>query len=239
MRVTVCAIQTRASLRTGDVQRMVPEDAQLVVLPAQVQVDGATLARACNTYVASRDKLALLHNPDGELILEQPETFGHKLGDSAHVVETEIGKLGLLCGRDVMRPEVSRALAIKGATLLVHSSQQLGKFVEMAWLSGLWREVQANQVFGVEAARVGDGCEGRSAVLAPLEMTEARNGVLAVADSDVDECVLVAELDFHERLAVIDDYPIFNFFNVPLYRKELIGVECEWPSPAPVTGRLT
>jgi predicted amidohydrolase len=228
MRVTVCAIQTRASLRTGDVRRLVPEDAQLVVLPAQIQVDGSALARACNAYVASRDKLAQLHNPDGELILEQPETFGHKLGDSAYVAETEIGNIGLLCGRDVMRPEVSRALALKGASLLLYSSQQLGKFVEMAWLSGLWREVQANQVFGVEAARVGDGYEGRSAVLAPLEMSEERNGVLALADSEVDACVLVAELDFHERLAVIDDYPIFKYFNAPLYRRELIGVECAW-----------
>lgn len=233
MRITVCAIQSRASLRAGDVQRLVPAAAQLVVLPPQIQVDGATLARSLQAYIATRDQSACLYNPHGECILEQTETFGHALRTSAHVVETEIGTIGLLCGRDVMRPEVSRAQAIKGATLLVHSSQQVGRFVEMAWLSGLWREVQGNQVFGIEAARIGDGYEGRSCVLAPIEMTEQRDGILVAAETEMNAATVVAELDFHARQNVIEAYPIFNYFNAPLYQRELGTIECGWPIDRP------
>jgi predicted amidohydrolase len=219
-------MQVRASLRTGDVARLVPEEAQLIVLPPHSAVDGATLARNLRCHVAMRDKLAVLYDPAGEIMLEQPETFGHALRESAKTVDTEIGCIGLLAGRDVMRPEVSRALALKGATLLLHSSQHVGPFVEMAWLSGLWRECQNNTVFGVEAARVGDGYEGRSAITVPIDMTDRRDGLLAVADTTAEACVVMAELDFHERLTVVDANPMR--FNSALYRKSLEGVECEW-----------
>ena len=228
MRVNVCALQVRASLRTGDVARLAPEEAQLLVLPPHVAVDGATLARNLHCYVAMRDKLATLYDPHGDILLEQPETFGHALHESAKTVDTEIGCIGLLCGKDVMRPEVSRALALKGATLLLHSSQHIGPFVEMQWLSGLRRECQNNTVFGMEAARVGDGYEGRSAITVPIDMTDQRDGLLAVADTTAESCVVLAELDFHERLTVIESNPVR--FNSALYGKELEGVECDWPS---------
>lgn len=234
MRVNVCALQVRASLRTYDVARLAPEEAQLLVLPPHIAVDGATLARNSRCYVAMRDKLAVLYDPAGDILLEQPETFGHRLDESVMTADTEIGCIGLLCGKDVMRPEVSRALALKGATLLVYSSQRIGPFVEMEWLSGLWRECQNNTVFGVEAARVGDGYEGRSAITVPIDMTDKRDGLLSVADTTAEACVVMAELDFHERLTVIESNPVR--FNSALYRKSLEGMTCGWPSPSP-TGR--
>jgi predicted amidohydrolase len=227
MRVNVCALQVRASLRTYDVARLAPEEAQLIVLPPHIAVDGATLARNLRCYVAMRDKLAVLYDPAGDILIEQPETFGHTLRESAMTVDTEIGCIGLLCGKDVMRPEVSRALAMKGATLLLHSSQRVGPFVEVEWLSGLWRECQNNTVFGVEAARVGDGYEGRSAICVPIDMTERRDGLLSVTDTTAEACVVMAELDFHERLSVVESNPMR--FNSALYRKMLEGMECDWP----------
>ncbi len=227
MRVNVCAMQVRASLRAGDVARLAPEEAQLLVLPPHIATDGAALARNLRCYVAMRDKLATLYGPAGDILLEQAETFGHALHESALTVDTEIGCIGMLCGRDVMRPEVSRALALKGATLLLHSSQRIGAFVEMEWLSGLWRECQNNTVFGVEAARVGDGYEGRSAITVPIDMTDRRDGLLAVADTTAEACVVLAELDFHERLIVVESNPVH--FNSALYRKGLEDMACGWP----------
>jgi hypothetical protein len=37
----------------------------------------------------------------------------------------------------------------------------------------------------------------------------------------------MGELDFHERLSVVESNPVR--FNSALYRKSLEGVECEWP----------
>jgi hypothetical protein len=82
-------------------------------------------------------------------------------------------------------------------------------------------------VFGVEAARVGDGYEGRSAICVPIDMTERRDGLLSVTDTTAEACVVMAELDFHERLSVVESNPMR--FNSALYRKMLEGMECDWP----------
>ena len=84
-------------------------------------------------------------------------------------------------------------------------------FDEEAWLASLWREVQANQVFGVQACLVGE-CygqiyAGRSAILAPVEMTEGGRGLLAQSPTTEGEQVVAAELDLDALQKVVDGYP--------------------------------
>jgi predicted amidohydrolase len=84
--------------------------------------------------------------------------------------------------------------------------------------------VQSNQVFGIEACLVGD-CfgqtyAGRSAIHAPVEMTEGGRGVLAQSTTTDDEQVVTAELNWDALQKVVDGYHIFRYFNYDLYARE-------------------
>jgi hypothetical protein len=87
----------------------------------------------------------------------------------------------------------------------------------------LWREVQANQVFGLESALVGglfeQSCHGKSAIHAPLSMTAENDGLLAAAETTDSEEVVVAEMDFGRLQQAIDEYPIYKVLNCRLYER--------------------
>lgn len=178
---------------------------------------------------------AYLFGPDGQLIGRQAQThlskrdraWGLSRADELHVFETDVGWLGVVLGEDVHYPEVSRILALKGAEVLLHPT--LGGYRSRAdWLRCLWREVQANQTFGLEAPLVGglwgEPLHGRATVHAPLPITPHNDGVLAQAAAEDGEAVVVAELDFDARQQAIDDYPIFSLLNHDLYDHYFPGV---------------
>jgi predicted amidohydrolase len=143
-------------------------------------------------------------------------------GDSLDVFATPIGCVGLILGEDIRYPEVARILALQGADVLVHLSATPAAVSDEAWLAQLWREVQANQTFGLQACLVGGGFAGRSAVLAPVEMTAGDTGILEWAQATTDPEVVIASLDHEARRAVIVNYPIFAYFNAGLYARELL-----------------
>lgn len=155
----------------------------------------------------SREDRALLYSP----------------GEELRVFDSPVGALGLVVGADVHVPEVSRALTLLGAEILIHVGA-LRDASEGAWRARLWREVQANQTFGIEAYPVGLGLAGRSCVLAPVEMTADGRGVLACAENVGAEGAVVAELDFGARAAVVGRYDILAEMNLPLYRRQLLSL---------------
>jgi len=176
-----------------------------------------------------------LFAPDGHLVGRQRQThlgaleksWGLARGDRLDVFDTPVGRLGLIVGEDVRYPEVARILTLQGATILIHVAALPAPFEEEAWLAALWREVQANQVFGVEAFLVGD-CLGRayagpSSILAPVEMTEGGRGtplgVVAQSPTTDGEQVIAADLDFDALQKVVDGYHIFRYFNYDLYTR--------------------
>jgi hypothetical protein len=85
--------------------------------------------------------------------------------------------------------------------------------------------VQANQVLGVQACLVGECLgqthEGRSAILAPVEMTEGGRGILAQSSTTDGGQFVAAELDLDALRKVLDGYNIFRYFNDDLYARGL------------------
>ncbi len=182
---------------------------------------------------------ALLFGPDGKIFGRQRQThrspteraWGLNVDDQLRVFNTDVGRIGLVVGEDVHYPEVSRILALQGANILIHPAAT--RLAEVPHASGngisvppdeqflvdLWREVQSNQIFGVQSNLVGDAYRGRSAIYAPVEMTEKHRGILARAGSDSKEESITADLDFDALQQVVDEFPIFDFFNYDLYRK--------------------
>ena len=177
-----------------------------------------------------------LFAPDGHLAGCQRQThlgaleksWGVARGDRLDVWDTPLGRVGIIVGQDIRYPEVARILTLQGATILIHVAALPAPFEEEAWLASLWREVQANQVFGVEACLVGDcfgqAYAGPSSILAPVEMTEGGRGtplgVITQSPTTDGEQVVAADLDFDALQKVVDGYHIFRYFNYDLYARE-------------------
>lgn len=171
---------------------------------------------------------AYLFAPDGNVVGSQRQThrtpqeiaWGLAQGDALRVFDIGIARVGFVVGADVAYPEVSRIFALQGANVLIHPAAYPTWHNEH-FLFDLWREVQANQVFGVQACPVG---QGQSAIYAPVEMTDDHRGFLAqAARADVEEDVS-ATLDFDALQKVIDGYPIFDFFNYAFYARQFVEV---------------
>lgn len=212
--------------------------AWLVALPAVAADERAAvrLAAELGLYLAfptpapadpSVPRAGRLVGPDGRVALEQPQTHrspaeraaGRACGATLAVGETPFGRIGYLVGEDARYPEVAAVLVRLGATVLVHDCALPAPYRPAEQLRRLWREVQAHQVFGLEACLVGTGWAGRAAVLAPCELTEGSTGRLAAARSTDRTEVVVAELDFERLEAIRRSYPIARFANVGLYRR--------------------
>jgi predicted amidohydrolase len=193
-------------------------------------VPGSTVVPG--TDVESLVAQAHLFAPDGSVAGRQTQAhlgarekaWGLARGDSLDVFEMPLGRVGLIVGEDVRYPEVARILTLQGANLLIHVAALPAPFDEETWLASLWREVQGNQVLGIEACLVGEcfgqAYAGRSAILAPVEMTEGERGVLAQSATTDGEQVVASELDFGALQKVVDGYPIFRYFNYGLYARE-------------------
>lgn len=188
----------------------------------------ATLALGSVLWPASGgfQRVAMLFGPGGQVLGTQGQTHrspteragGLQVAEVLAPIATPVGPIGILNGVDVEYPEVSRILCLQGATILVHHGE-LSAFSEAVALSRLWREVQANQVFGVEAYSVWREHRGRSGILAPIEMTADGSGWLARAPDDRQPAVVLADLDFERLKAVVDAYPIYSLRNPGQYRR--------------------
>ena len=168
--------------------------------------DGALVGSQRQIHL-SRDDRTLMYSP----------------GEELRLFDSPAGPLGLIVGADALVPEVSRALTLLGAEVLIHVGV-LRDPSEGAWRARLWREVQADQTFGIEVYPVGAGFVGRSGVLAPVEITPDGSGILAQARDANAEGVVVAELDFGARAALIKGYDILAELNLPLYRSQLLSL---------------
>lgn len=205
-------------------------------LQAEFEALGQRLAAAYGVTLAlgplalctasGRQRLAYLFGPDGVVLGTQAQTHrsaaeraaGLAVATELAPVPTVLGPVGLVVGTDVSYPEVSRILCLQGARILVHQAA-LPRWSEALALSRLWREVQANQVFGVEAYSVGEGWRGRSAVHAPVEMAPGGTGWLARAPDEERPALVLAELDFALLRRLVAAYPIHGLRNVAQYRR--------------------
>jgi len=191
-------------------------------------VFGSTLAMDCNGRLS---EVAYLFGPDGATLGIQARThlaWGESeerwdTGDELCVFETPVGRIGLLIGADVSYPEVSRILCLQGANVLVHLRLG-GSLLREAWMRGLWREIQANQVFGIESCLIGDDLPGRARIHGPLEMADDGSGVLGCTAASDRSGIVATELDFAALQRVVDAYPIYRSLNCGLYRECFPGM---------------
>jgi predicted amidohydrolase len=162
---------------------------------------------------------SFLFGRDGEVLGEQRQTHrgvddSDELGrgDTLTVLETEVGRVGLIVGEDVYHPEVARLFRLQDANILVNPIA-MRQYSTAQMLRGLWREVQANQVFGVEAALAGGGYHGRASIHAPLALTPEQSGLLAQTTTADGAAVAYAELDFAALQQTTKEEPLERSLN--------------------------
>jgi predicted amidohydrolase len=171
---------------------------------------------------------AYLIGPDGKVVGSQRQThrtqeqigWGFAQGDVLRVFDIGTARIGIVLGEDVAYPEVSRILALQKADLLVHPAAYR-EWSDEHYLLDLWREVQSNQVFGIQACAVGEQFTGRSAVYAPAHGTQDHRGILAQAAAACSEDLVSAVLDPAVLEKAKTGLPIFDLFNCGLYAREL------------------
>ncbi|HEY63089.1 MAG TPA: hypothetical protein G4O02_00800 [Caldilineae bacterium] len=156
--------------------------------------------------------LALAFSPQGEMIGEaarvtvSPEDEDLIApGDGWEVLDTPVGRIGILIGGDVLYPETARLLAYRGVEILVvlaaTSDPALAARIRAAALA----RAQENQIFVITSFLIGndplrgDGAQftGRSAIMAPVEMTARHTGIMVQMGTARAEGLITAELNFY------------------------------------------
>lgn len=103
------------------------------------------------------------------------------------VVETDLGRLGMMICFDWAFPEVARVLALKGAQILCHPSNLVLQFCQRAMFA---RSVE-NGIFTLTCNRIGtEGRAGRSLTFTGAsQILSPRGEVLAQASVDKEEVI--------------------------------------------------
>ena len=156
--------------------------------------------------------LAAVFSPSGELLGAQSKVILHaedediaQAGSAWDVIQTDVGRIGLMLGGDVLYPEVGRLLAYQGAEMLICQGSSTDAALYNKIRSGMLARMQDNQLFGLVSFLVGHNelsrrrradFVGKSAIFAPQELTPKFSGVLVEMGNQRSEGVLTAEWDF-------------------------------------------
>ncbi|MCC6168896.1 MAG: hypothetical protein IT329_16865 [Caldilineaceae bacterium] len=156
--------------------------------------------------------MACVFSANGDLLGHQAKVVLHPAdvdlaqpGSTWDVIQTEVGRLGLILGSDVLYPEVGRVLAYQGADVLVCQAACTDVLLYNKIRAGSLARMQDNQLYAAASFLVGDNrlsraqrtpFVGKSAIFAPQELTPRANGVLVEMGNQRSEGVLAAPWDF-------------------------------------------
>lgn len=170
---------------------------------------------------------AALVGPEGELLgsynkvhLRGEERMAFREGFKMPVIDTEIGKIGLMLGWDLAFPEVARSLALEGAELLcVMSNWETAHMDE--WKTYVRARAYENAMFVAAANRVGEDVTmnfgGESMIVGP------RGNVFASIEPDAEtkksgEGFCVARIDLDEVRKYREEFQTLQSRQPTVYR---------------------
>lgn len=198
---------------------------------------GVTLV-APSAYLPDPDdglvrNLAAVFGSDGALLGVQSKMMLHPEDEGLaqpsggfDVIDTEVGRLGLILGSDMLYPEVGRLLAYQGAEVLVGQGACPDPALYNKLRAGMLARMQENQLFSAVSFLVGENAlsrdsqsafTGKSAVFAPQELTPRFSGVLVEMGGGRSEGVVTAEWNFPALRALWEssDTPVRRSLSLP------------------------
>ncbi len=148
--------------------------------------------------------------------------------DEVALADTDLGRVGFLLGGDSRVPEMGRILTLMGADVLLAPSAHSGPHRYWHQLSATWSQVQATQVYAVEAHLVGDcggqQLAGRSSIHGPCETTSGGSGILAQARQDSRDALVSADVDLLALKGVRSDFNVRAGLNPEFYGRHMPGI---------------
>ncbi len=175
----------------------------ILVAGSQYELDPAT---------QEMQNVSLVFGADGEIIGRQAKVvlgsrdYGvNQPADGWGVISTEVGRIGILLGNDVLYPEPSRILAYQGADMLLAMGAVTKPATYHKIRQAALARCQENQLYGMASFLVGPDpftpddapkFVGKSAIFAPLEFTHRFTGVMVEVGSPLAEGVITAEWDY-------------------------------------------
>lgn len=126
------------------------------------------------------------------------EAMGLSRGNELHIFESPIGKLAMPVCMDATYFETFYIAAKKGAEVVILPIANAEEYDIYKSLRGIWGRVQEAYLYGVKASLNGwfGGMHftGRAGIFAPIEMTERKNGVVAVSPDYEGDLLITADL---------------------------------------------
>jgi len=170
---------------------------------------------------------AVLVGPEGEMLgsynkvhLRGEERMAFREGFKLPVIETEVGRVGLMLGWDLAFPEVARSLALDGADLVcVLANWEVALLDE--WKVYVRARAYENALFIAAANRVGDDVTmhfgGESLIVGP------RGQVFASIEPDAEtkkssEGFTVARIDLDQVRKCREEFQTLQSRQPPVYR---------------------
>lgn len=165
--------------------------------------------------------VAVVFGPDGSILGRQAKASlaGRLAGlasaaDGWAVIETPVGRLGLLVGEDALYPEPARILAYQGADMLLTMAAVNRPATYQKIRQAALARCQENQLYGMAAFLTGPdpfgGSEappfvGASSIFAPSDFTPRFSGVMVEIGSPLAEGVITAEWDYPALFELWDE----------------------------------
>lgn len=134
-------------------------------------------------------------------------------GDSAVIVETDFGKVGLSICYDLRFPELYRTMAYGGAELIVCPAAWPYPRLDH-WLTLNKARAVENLLFMVSVNQCGKYDFGRTN-LGHSMVVNPWGEIIASAGSD--EAVMMTEIDLHAVKKIRDEFPVLNDRNLKAY----------------------
>lgn len=187
-----------------------------------------------------RLNLAMVFGPDGSLLGAQAKVHLHSMdeglagpGENFAVVSTPTARVGVLFGTDALYPEAGRILALQGAEVLVCLAACPGRLLAQKIRHAFEARVQENHTFGVVTFLVGKNYlqrepgrdfVGRSAVLAPAEMTPRGTGVLVELGTEHGQGIVAGALDFDllSQVRALSETPVRKAMRTDIFARHLV-----------------
>ena len=140
------------------------------------------------------------------------EKLGIKRSNEFEVFSLDIGNIAFPVCMDATYYEIFNMARSKGCDVVVLPIANNEEYALHKALRGIWPRVQEAHVYGVKAALNGWFCglhfTGKAGIFAPMEMTQAGDGIVALSEQHEGDSLIIGDIDldalYRERLE--DEY---------------------------------
>lgn len=165
-------------------------------------------------------------------------------GKTWDVIQTDVGPIGLVLGEDIFYADVGTLLARQGAKMLVSMAACDQPITSTRIQNNAMMRVQETQLFGVLSYTVGKNViakkemgllTGKSALLAPQELTVDKRNTFVQIEENNSEGVVTAELEFSQLqlLHELSERPDHKKLSIRDKRQLVANIQEQMAQPLP------